>query len=86
MQIIQCDVRAFHWPRQANSFRRQMRSVLGPCDVSLVIVMEGESRGCEVRVVYEREDAEQVGWVSEAKRIAEEVWASFRNRRRGVAV
>ncbi len=70
---------------QANSFRRQIRSVLGVSEVSLVLVMERETGGCEVRAVYEREDAGHVEWVAEAERIAGEVWGTL-SRRRGVEV
>jgi hypothetical protein len=70
---------------QANTFRRQIKSVLGACDqVSLVLVMERETGGCEVRAVYDRENAGQAEWVLRAEELAPKVWASLRERRRVV--
>jgi hypothetical protein len=72
---------------QANTFRRQIRSVLGACDeVSLLLVMERETGGCEVRAVYDRENAGQAEWVLRAEELSLRVWASLRHRRRGFEV
>jgi hypothetical protein len=69
---------------QANTFKRQIRSVLGPSEVSLVMATERESGGCEVRAVYDRDDAGQVEWVSRAEGIADEIWRTLRMRRMGL--
>jgi hypothetical protein len=68
------------------TFPRQIRSVLGASDVSLMLVIERETGECEVRAVYEREEGGKVERVAEAERIGGETWASLRERRHGVEV
>ena len=70
---------------QCVAMKRQLLSVLPAVEnAHTLLSVDPETRVCEVRVVFDREDERAVEWAKKAEAMAPEIWETLTVRRKEV--